>query len=314
MQPGPHRIEVVIAEGFSMVSLSLVTDPLRIANRESPRPLFRWRLLSADGCPVRSSSGLTMAVDGGLDEQRAEAVVLIASYGPERMLSARLGAWLRRHAARGTLMGCVETGAMIFAEAGLLTRRPAAAHHESIAGFRERYGDALFADKLVDLGGDRCSSAGGVATFDMTLALIGHFASRPLALRVAEVLNYRPMGQERAAGAFGRDWALPRLNRDLARAVELMMANLDRPLRVTEIAARLGLPDWRLRRLFHRYLRRAPSAYYLTLRLDHARNLLRNSHEPVGKIALLAGFDSSESFSRAYRRQFDCAPSTDRAP
>ena len=146
----------------------------------------------------------------------------------------------------------------------------------------------------------------------MTLALIARFASRRLANRVAEILNYRPLDSGRADGAFGRDWSIPRLDRTLAQCVEIMLANIERPLAVSEIGTRVGVPERRLRRLFHRHVGVSPRAYYLDLRLDRARNLLRNSHEKVGTIALICGFPATESLSRAYQKRFGLRPSGDR--
>ncbi len=210
-------------------------------------------------------------------------------------------------------MGCVDTGALVFAKAGLLSRRPAAVHHEAVVGFREVYGDALFTDLLFDLEGDRCSSAGGVATFDMTLAVIEHLASRRLAKRVAEILNYRPIETARASGSYGRDWSIPRLDRTLAKTVEIMLANIEKPVSVAEICQRVDTPVWRLRRLFQRHLGMSPQMYYLELRLDQARNLLRNSGQTVGTIAHMCGFPAPESMSRAYKARFGLPPSHDRA-
>ncbi|WP_352487612.1 helix-turn-helix domain-containing protein [Mesorhizobium sp. M0051] len=56
----------------------------------------------------------------------------------------------------------------------------------------------------------------------------------------------------------------------------------------------------------------SPQAYYLALRLERARNLLRNSHEKVRKIALMCGFGAPESLSRAYRDKYGVAPTSDR--
>ncbi|MEL7013360.1 MAG: hypothetical protein AAFO72_08770, partial [Pseudomonadota bacterium] len=103
----------------------------------------------------------------------------------------------------------------MFAEAGLLNRRPAAVHHEAIVGFREKMGESYFVDRLFDFEGDRCSSAGGVVTIDMTLALIAHFGSGQLARRVAEILNYNALSSNRAEGSFGDDWSIPRIDRTL---------------------------------------------------------------------------------------------------
>lgn len=305
-------VNIVLGEGFSLVSLSMVTEPLRVANRESPKPLFQWRLLSVDGERPRSSSGLVFDIDGPLDEAKADVVILLASYTPDRLRSGAFLNWLRRRARDGCLMGCVETGALLFAEAGLLAKRPAAVHRESIVAFREARGEDLFVDRLFDFGGDRFSSAGGVVTMDMTLALIAHFGSQRLARRVAEVLYYLPRESDRDEG-IGADSSLRRLDRNLARATEIMMANIETPLKIGEICERLGLPRYQLQRLFQRHLEQSPQSYYLELRLERARNLLRNSHEKVGTIAMMCGFPAPESLTRAYAKRFNILPGKDRS-
>ncbi|MDJ1006195.1 MAG: helix-turn-helix domain-containing protein [Paracoccaceae bacterium] len=302
----------MIGDGFPLLSLAFVTEPLRLANRDAQRPLFSWRILSPDGNRPASSSGRRIDVDGPLDDRPADAVILLASYFADKMISSRLVDWLRRRARSGALMGCVDTGALIFAEAGLLERQPAAVHHEAIDTLRETHGEHRFSDRLYDMHLNRCSSAGGVATFDMSLALIARFGDPKLARRVAQTLNYRPLEDPRASGAFGRDWSIQRLDKTLAKSVGIMSENLETPLPICEVSRRVGLPVWKLRRLFHRHLKMSPRAYYLDLRLDRARNLLRNSNEKVRTVAMMCGFPATESLSRGYKARYGVSPSKDR--
>lgn len=304
-------VDIVLGEAFSLVSLSMVTEPFRLANRESPKPLFQWRLLSIDGKRPKSSSGLIFDIDGPLDDARADVVIMLASYSPDRLRSSALMNWLRRRAREGCMMGCVETGALLFAEAGLLAKRPAAVHRESITAFREACGEELFVDRLFDFDRDRFSSAGGVVTMDMTLALISYFGSQRLARRIAEILYYVPRQSDRDE-SIGVDSSFRRLDRNLARATEIMMANIETPLKIGEICSRLGIPRYQLQRLFQRYLKQSPQSYYLGLRLERARNLLRNSHEKVGTIAMMCGFPAPESLTRAYSKRFGIRPGQDR--
>ena len=55
-----------------------------------------------------------------------------------------------------------------------------------------------------------------------------------------------------------------------------------------------------------------PSRYYLDLRLQEARKLLRESDRAVGDIALLTGFSSGAHFSTAYRNHFGMTPREER--
>lgn len=306
-------VAIVLTDNFPILSLTLVTEPLRVANRELVRKAWQWRIVSASGGMIRSSSGFEMQT-GRLDDAPDDIVLLISSYAPERALTKPLLAWLRRRARAGTLMGCVDTGAMIFAEAGLLTKAPAAVHFEVLRGYRETYADQMFVDRMYDLSDNRCSSAGGVATFDMTLELIKRFNSRDLATRVAEILTYRPTGHNGPQQKMLSETSLLRMDRNLGRAVDLMLAHLSEPLSIARLSAQVGVPKWTLVRLFQRHLKQSPSAYYRYLRLSQARNLLLYSSYRVNEIGALCGFENPESFSRAYKKQFGETASHTRIP
>ena len=269
-------------------------------------------MLSLDGRPATSSSSFTLAADAGLDEGRSNAVLLLASYGAEEAAVPGLLSWLRRRARQGALMGCVDTGAVIFARAGLLEARPAAVHHEALSAYRSEFRDRPFTDRIFDFAPPRCSSAGAVGTLDMTLALVAHVASPAIARRVEKVLNYRPHAPEAEQSLFDRDRALAPVDRELARCVEIMQTHLEDPLPLAAVAALAQVPAWRMRRLFAKFLGTTPRAHYLGLRLDRARDLLRNSHGRDAAVAVACGFDAPETFSRAYKRRFSVSPSRDR--
>ena len=305
------NVDIVLTENFPILSLTLVTEPLRLANRETGRHLWRWRFLSIAGGSVLSSSSLRVDTDA-LDDGRSDVVLLLSSYHPEASVTPNLIRWLKSRARHGAMMGCVDTGALIFAEAGLLTHEPAAAHFEALRGFRARFSDEMFVDRLFDVADTRCSSAGGVATFDMTLGLIERFSGSSIAKRVAEILTYRPTGHDGPQQKLLTDTSIARIDLNLARAIDLMLATLDQPLSITEIAGRVGIPLWSLARLFKRHLKETPATYYRNLRLTEARNLLRGSSLRVGEISALCGFENPESFSRAYKRRFGLSASDDR--
>ncbi|MCF3994363.1 helix-turn-helix domain-containing protein, partial [Pseudomonas aeruginosa] len=53
--------------------------------------------------------------------------------------------------------------------------------------------------------------------------------------------------------------------------------------------------------------------FYLGLRLDKARQLLRQTDLSVLQVSLACGFESPSYFSRSYRARFAASPSQDRA-
>ncbi|PWJ84560.1 helix-turn-helix protein [Pseudaminobacter salicylatoxidans] len=55
-----------------------------------------------------------------------------------------------------------------------------------------------------------------------------------------------------------------------------------------------------------------PSRYYLMLRLERARGLLRQTPMSILHVALASGFASQSYFARCYRANFGCLPSDHR--
>ena len=301
------EIAIHISEGFPVLSYTLISEPLRVANRELGQRAFSWTAVSDTGGTVSSSSGIPLEAKP-LPLPVPDAAILLASYNPDRAATPPTIAWLRRLDRAGVLLGCVDTGALVLARAGLLSRHPAAVHPEALAGFSRQFPLSVFIDRLFDFAPPRMSSAGGIATMDMTLALIAHHKGAHLARRVSDILTYEQRLVERHIGP-----AVERaLDPALRDALVLMRGNLSEPLPISEIARRIGIPGWRLARLFKRYLRQAPISYYLRLRLERARDMLRNSALPIGEIANACGYENIEVFSRAYKAHFDTTPSRDR--
>ena len=59
---------------------------------------------------------------------------------------------------------------------------------------------------------------------------------------------------------------------------------------------------------FSRLVGQTPGAYITERRLDRAAELLVQTTEPVGTIAITVGYESDAAFSRAFRRRFDASP------
>ena len=66
------------------------------------------------------------------------------------------------------------------------------------------------------------------------------------------------------------------------------------------------------RNLYQRYLFCAPSRYYLQLRLQRARELLRQTSMGLVEISSLCGFVSTSHFSKSYKENFGYSPSGER--
>jgi transcriptional regulator GlxA family with amidase domain len=306
-------IGIVLFDGFPMMSLASIIEPLRVANRESRLPVFEWKILTEHANNVASSSNIEIAADFDFESDFYPDILLVlTSYSPEKTLTRTAIQFVQKHAARKILMGCVDTGALLLAAAGILRNRQAAVHHESLKAIRDQYPAQLFIDRLFDFSDRLCSSAGGVATLDMTLALIAYCEDKKLSKAVADALNYRPLTTSLAQIEVGQDWSVARLDRQLAQAVEIMHDTLDTPLSISDLSERTGLKVWQLRRKFQKFFGETPARYYLNLRLENARALLKNSPASVGHIGMQCGFANIETLSRSYLKKYGIQPSRDR--
>jgi AraC family transcriptional regulator len=79
-------------------------------------------------------------------------------------------------------------------------------------------------------------------------------------------------------------------------------------LNLSELAAEAGVHPAHLARAFRKYFRTSPGEYARDVRLEHAIELLRTSREPIGTIALRAGFFDQSHFTRCVKRKTGMTP------
>lgn len=96
--------------------------------------------------------------------------------------------------------------------------------------------------------------------------------------------------------------------KNIQPAVALAARNLDRAVPLRELAARAALSPSRAHRLLRAALGETPKQYTLRLRVDRAALALVRNDASVLDIALEHGFESHETFCRAFRRRFGMTP------
>ena len=112
-------IHFLLLPGFSAMGFISALEPLRVANRFRG-PLYRWRVLSLDGGAVQASNGMSVNADGVLGEgEAARMLLIVAGFEPLACYGVQLHQVLRRLDHEGVLLGGIDTGAMVLAEAGL---------------------------------------------------------------------------------------------------------------------------------------------------------------------------------------------------
>lgn len=84
--------------------------------------------------------------------------------------------------------------------------------------------------------------------------------------------------------------------------------HLAEPLRIDELAKRAHLSPSRFRAVFRQQFGLPPFQYFLQLRLDHAKELLKSSDYSITKISEYCGFSDISHFNHAFRTREGMSP------
>ena len=309
VQEKPFRFAFVMLPKFSSLTLASLVEPLRIANYCSGLHYYQWSYLSVDGEDVPGCSGYSVPTETISDAWESwDAVIVCGGWNAERYDNPELLAWLRQLARRNVVLGAAEMGAYVLARAGVLNGYAATIHWHCHNAFRERYPDTRLKDQLYVIDRKRMTCGGGVACLDMMIHDIQVRLGKALAAEVADQVVY-PAPRE--AGKSQRDLppsepaAMPQV---LRQAIELMEANVERAIRIPQLAATLGVSQRKLERLFNKHFSCSAVAFYRRVRLQHARALLTQTDMSVLDICVACGFASSSYFSKSYAEQFGMRP------
>ena len=309
----PARIGILLTPEFGLTSFTSIVETLRSANTLAERALYGWTILAERPGPVASTAGVAILAEAAPGGDDAFDMLFVPAAGnPALFDHAGIFAWLRRLHRHGTLLAGVSGGAFLLARAGLLDGRRFTIHWEHIAPLREAFPQLAPRQTLYELDRGIATAAGGIATFDLMLALIARDHGAGFAARVADWLlhtQHRP-------GAEGQRMAAARRHDvrrdDLARVLEHMERHAETPLDIAALARLAGMSGRQLQRLFQAQVGMSVHRHLTALRLERARILLRQSPLAIAEVAGASGYASASHFSQVFRERFGHAPREER--
>lgn len=306
----PKPYAFLLIPGFSTLGFSCALDALSLANHHpSGRSYYSWRLISETGAPVEAYNGVRVDVDCGLEALgRNETLIVCAGENAGRGSTRTVLNWLRRETRKGMDFGALSSGTYTLALAGLIGGKCVTTHWEYKTALAEMLPDVIMEDTIFSVDGRVFTSAGGAASMDMMLHRVRQDYGEALATWVADQMVYT-VPRAHSDGQRMSLQSRPEVrNAKLLLAMQIMENNLEDPLRPDEIADVIRLSTRQLERLFAKYLHSSPKRYYLRLRLEKARNLLRQTDLSVTDVCVACGFKSLSHFSKSYRAAYDIPP------
>jgi transcriptional regulator GlxA family with amidase domain len=308
-----RRIVVLAFPGVQALDVTGPTEVFSLADRAQTESAYTLELVSGDGGPITTSSGLQLTPNSSLQASRGGIDTLVVAGGlgvRDAARDERLVAWLRLAARRSRRVASVCTGAFLLARAGLLEGRRATTHWAACDALGRRYPTIDVArDPIFVRDGNVYTSAGVTAGIDLTLALVEEDLGRQAALGVARSLVLfirRPGGQAQfSSGLAGQAAERPSL-RDLQ---DWIADNLDSDLSVNALAERSFMSERNFARVFSREVGVTPAAYVESVRMERARALLETTDLQLEDLARRCGFGTVETLRRSFARRLRVSPS-----
>ena len=314
MTKPPRRVGFLLMDQFTLISLSSAIDPLRVANLLSDQQLYEWCLVGSGDSEQISSDGVRVRLDHSLaDEIELDLVIVVGGVDIERTVQKTDLAWLRKQSQKGAQMGALCTGSYALASAGLLNGYECSAHWDCLTLLTEQFPGIDFNSHLYTIDRDRMTCTGGTVPLHMMLAMMSKRHPQSLVDGVADMLvceRHRTDAEMQVIPMWSRK---VEVQPKLKEVLQLMEANLEEPLSLKDLAEYVNLSRRQLERLFLKHLHSTPSRYYLKLRLDRARRLLKQTSRSIVEITSMCGFVSTTHFSRCYRKYMGVSPKSDRA-
>jgi transcriptional regulator GlxA family with amidase domain len=297
--PRPTRIVFALFPGCEILD---VAGPLQ-AFHEAAGFGVPYTIVHAAATPtVRTAQGLALSDLAPLPDVGPGDRVIVPGYTlADGAPPARLVAWVARAAAAGAEVCSVCTGTFVLGEAGLLDGRRCTTHWKRVRELQRRFPRAtVVGDRLFVEDGPIASSAGIASGIDLALALLERDGGPVLASQVArEMVVYL-----RRDGAHAQESVYLDYQTHLSPGVHVVQQHLvahpDSPATLGELARLAGMSERHLTRTFRRATGISIHAYRERLRLERARDLMRNPTLTLDAIAAACGYTDARQLRRVW--------------
>jgi len=305
-------VQVLVLDGAMASSVAITVDVLDTANRicrtAGHPPAFSL---------VQTGSGATGSHPNQRPEDAARPdLIVVPGLGmtTEREVTERLARpdaaqarqALRAAADDGTALASSCSGVFLLAAAGVLRSRRATTSWWLAPLFRRLFPEVLLEpDELVVADPPVTTAGAALAQIDLMLTLVAAWGGGELADRCAQ---YLVVDRRRSQSPYLALADVAATDRDVARARQWALANLNDALSVNDLAAAVHLSP----RTFARRVREAtglsPIRFLRRLRVDKAVGLLRTTTLTVDAVARAVGYADPTTLRRAMREELGHGP------
>lgn len=202
------------------------------------------------------------------------------------------------------------TGAFVLAKLFPFEKMTMTSHWRHCSDLARQYPNTRVTSEPLFIRDDnKWSSAGVLSGVDLALAIIRLDHGNVTAASVAKelVVYAQRAGSQNQFSDMLQVQSSESLK--LVPLLDWLVENVHQQLTVSNMAEFLCLSERQLTRLFKEHLDSTPGNYFKRLKLHYARDLLSSENTSIEQVALKVGFNSYDSFRRAFQNHFSMSPS-----
>ncbi|MFJ6941041.1 helix-turn-helix domain-containing protein [Streptomyces sp. NPDC101132] len=301
-----QSVALAVTDGMLHFELSLACE---VFGSDLSHLVDPWYRFSVCGPGPVAVDRFRLEPDEGLDAlARADTVIVPGWRDVDREPPAALVEAVRAAHQAGARVASLCTGAFVLAAAGLLDGRRATTHWAHTDELARRHPDVTVdPDVLYVDNGSVLTSAGKGAAMDLCLHLVRLDHGTTVANTVARRLVVPPH-REGGQAQFVRTPVPAPGNHPLAELLPWILARLDEPLTVEDLARQAGMSSRHLTRHFRTVTGTTPLQWLHTQRIRHAQELLEGTDATVDAIATTTGMGTATTLRRHFHRTVGVPP------
>ncbi len=210
--------------------------------------------------------------------------------------------WLAQQYAAGNTLCSIVTGSYFLAEAGLLHGKPATTHWRFFDEFVERYPDIKLQRKRFITFADRLYCTGSVnAVRDIMLHFVEQLYGESIANEIARQFTHE-LKRSYESLLLKEDQQRSHHDEEIIKVQEWLDQNYPGDVIISALADRFKLSVRSLNRRFKLATNTSPLQYLQSLRIEHAKELLKQSNLAVSEVSDMVGYQDASYFTSLFKK------------
>jgi len=271
-------------------------------------PAFDFRICTPRPGMVRTSSGVSLQVEGDLTGAYDAELVIVAPFSAGSAVPVAVLDALRAADHRGARVFSLCSGAFALAEAGLLDGRGSTTHWRYTRDLAASYPRTRVDENVLYVeDGTILTSAGTASSIDASLHLIRQEFGPRAATAIARGMVVPPHREGGQAQFIERP-----IPQECGASMEELLVwladHLDQDISVATLAARLHMSERTFARRFRAETGTTPAAWLTGQRLLRAQALLEETRLTIDAVARASGFGQAVLLRHHFQRALGVSP------